>query len=140
MEPARFRVVVGGAARRAHRLSAHGASSSVVMAPRLLTAAAIDRRLAREADDITANAGQVAVLVGRNVERWRRQRGMTQEELALAIRCNRSAVSRWEAGRRLPSLTHLLALGEALGCGAAALLPAGQEGAEEASGHGETRG
>ena len=36
---------------------------------------------------------------------------------------DRTAVSRWEAGERLPSLAHLAALGRALGCGARDLLP-----------------
>ncbi len=126
MEPGRFRVVIGGRTRRAHRAAADGSRRvAAAPSPRLLTAAAIDRRLAAEPVAATTEEDRLAAVIGHNVERWRRARGWTQEDLAQAIGCNRSAVSRWEAGRRLPSLPHLLALGNVLGCGAAALLPDG---------------
>lgn len=126
MDPGRFRVVIGGRARRAHRAAEGARRSAVAPLPRLLTADAIDRRLALE-PVATVTEDRLAIVIGQNVERWRRVRGWTQEDLAGAVGCNRSAVSRWEAGRRLPSLPHLLALGDALGCGAAALLPNGGE-------------
>ncbi len=124
MEPGRFRVVIGGRARRAHRAAADGSRRvAATPSPRLLTAAAIDRRLAAEPVIERTAEDRLAAVIGHNVEERRRSRGWTQEDLARAIGCNRSAISRWEAGRRLPSLPHLLTLGEVLGCGAAALLP-----------------
>ncbi len=126
MEPGWFRVVIGGRTRRAHRAAEGGRRAASVPSPRLLTAGAIDRRLALE-PVTTTTEDRLAAVIGQNVERWRRVRGWTQEDLARVIGCNRSAVSRWEAGRRLPSLPHLLALGDALGCGASALLPGGGE-------------
>ena len=125
MEPGRFRVVIGGRARRAHRAAEGALRATGPLPPRLLTVASIDRRLSREPVSAATTEDRLAIAIGQNVERWRRTRGWTQEDLARAIGCNRSAVSRWEAGRRLPSVPHLLALGDALGCGAAALLPDG---------------
>jgi transcriptional regulator with XRE-family HTH domain len=68
-------------------------------------------------------AGPAARKIGENIERWRRRQGQSQAALAAAIGCDRSVVCRWEAGVRTPTLGHLLALGRALGCGAADLLP-----------------
>ena len=65
----------------------------------------------------------LAVRIGEEIASRRQQLGLSQHELAQAIGCDRSAVSRWEMGLRLPSLPHLIALGRALGCGARALLP-----------------
>jgi transcriptional regulator with XRE-family HTH domain len=62
--------------------------------------------------------------LGANIARWRRLRGLTQRELARRRGCDHSAVSLWEAGKRLPSLVHLVALRRVLGCGAQPLLPA----------------
>ena len=84
-----------------------------------LTAAALDRRAAAE----RGVAAPAARQIGAKIAGWRRRRGMTQAALAATVRCDRSVVCRWEAGLRTPTLGHLLALGRALGCGAAALLP-----------------
>ena len=65
----------------------------------------------------------LAVWIGEEIATRRQELGMSQHELAQAIGCDRSSVSRWEMGLRLPSLPHLIALGRALGCGARALLP-----------------
>ena len=93
----------------------------------VLTATAIDRRL-REVAPLPCTMGEAEVVlartIGAEIARWREARGWSQIELAEMVGCDRSAVSRWEAGRRLPSLSHLVALGQALGCGARALLPA----------------
>ena len=93
----------------------------------VLTAAGIDRRLREVTPLPLAMDGPEMVLaraVGTEVALRREERGWSQIELAGMVGCDRSAVSRWEAGRRLPSLAHLVALGQALGCGARALLPA----------------
>ena len=66
--------------------------------------------------------------LGANIKRWRQRRGLSQAALAAAVGCDRSVVCRWEAGLRTPTLGHLLALGRALGCGAAALLPEEKDG------------
>ena len=46
---------------------------------------------------------------------WREHRGLTQEQLALRIGSTDVSVSRWETGRREPSLSALQAISEALG-------------------------
>ena len=90
-----------------------------------LTARAIDRRLAEKPGPrpMTAEEEALARAVGAEVVRRREGLGLNQTELAARVGCDRSAVSRWEAGERLPSLAHLAALGRALGCGARDLLP-----------------
>jgi ribosome-binding protein aMBF1 (putative translation factor) len=94
-----------------------------------LTAAAIDRRLNPERADpetaegvITVDEEVLMAAVGRQIRQWRHLRGMSQSDLAEAVRCDRSAVCRWESGQRAPSLAHLVALGRALRCPLATLL------------------
>ncbi len=93
----------------------------------VLTATEIDRRLREVAPLPRAMSGAETILarvIGTEVARRREELGWSQIKLAAMVACDRSAVSRWESGRRLPSLPHLVALGQALGCGAPALLPA----------------
>lgn len=94
-----------------------------------LTAAAIDRHLNGERAGPEVAEGVVRideaalmVTIGQRIRQWRRQRGMSQSDLAEAVDCDRSAVCRWETGQRAPSLAHLVAVGRALGCPPAALL------------------
>ena len=65
----------------------------------------------------------LAVEIGVAIATRRQERGLSQAELAAALACDRSAVSRWEMGLRLPTVPHLMAIGQVLGCGARALLP-----------------
>ena len=44
----------------------------------------------------------------------RRERGMSQEELAVKIGVSRQAVSKWENGEAMPDLLKLLALSDVL--------------------------
>ena len=46
----------------------------------------------------------------------RRERGMTQRELAAKIGCYAKDVSRWETGARTPGAESLAKLAAALGC------------------------
>jgi len=66
---------------------------------------------------------RLALAIGAAIAARRQERRMNQADLAQALGCDRSAVSRWEMGLRLPTIPHLLALGRALGCGGRALLP-----------------
>lgn len=95
-----------------------------------LTRAAIDRHLLRDQrppEDVAENVVRVdeaalMVVVGQQI-RWRRQAcGMSQLDLAEVLDCDRSAVCRWETGQRAPTLAHLVAVGQALGCTPAQLL------------------
>ena len=63
--------------------------------------------------------------IGERIARARRARRMTQEGLAGEIGCDRSAIARWEAGSRMPRLSHLLTLCRVLGCAPGSLLPDG---------------
>lgn len=53
---------------------------------------------------------------GTNLQFIRRQRGMTQEELAAKLGVSRQAVSKWESDGALPELEKLAALCELFGC------------------------
>ena len=53
-------------------------------------------------------------LLGRNVRKWRLQRGMTQEQLALDAGMKRSYLSELERGLRNPTVRALTRLAEAL--------------------------
>jgi len=57
----------------------------------------------------------VVQLLGENVRRYRKLRGMTQEQLALETEMERSYVSDLERGTRNPSVKALGRLAEALG-------------------------
>jgi transcriptional regulator with XRE-family HTH domain len=58
---------------------------------------------------------EVAVIVGLNVQRLRRERGISQEELSFRTSCTRGYLSGIENGRRNPSLGVLAVIAEALG-------------------------
>ena len=60
--------------------------------------------------------------IARNLKRLRRQRGLTQEELAARLHVTRQAVSNWERNRNLPELEILLSAAELLGVGVDELL------------------
>ena len=53
--------------------------------------------------------------IARNLKRLRRQKGLTQEELADKLHVTRQAVSNWERNQNLPELEVLLSAAEALG-------------------------
>lgn len=48
--------------------------------------------------------------LGEKLQQLRKQRGMTQEELAAALYVSRTAISKWESGRGLPSIDSLQAI------------------------------
>ena len=60
--------------------------------------------------------------IARNLKCLRRQRGLTQEELAARLHVTRQAVSNWERNRNLPELEILLSAAELLGVGVDELL------------------
>lgn len=53
--------------------------------------------------------------IARNLKRLRRQKGLTQEELADKLHVTRQAVSNWERNQNLPELEVLLSAAEAMG-------------------------
>jgi transcriptional regulator with XRE-family HTH domain len=64
----------------------------------------------------------VVKLLGSNVRRLRRAKGISQEELALDAGMKRSYLSDLERGTRNPTVRALGRLAEALGCDPADLL------------------
>lgn len=53
--------------------------------------------------------------LGEKLQELRRQRGLTQEELAAALFVSRTAISKWESGRGLPSIDSLQAISRYFG-------------------------
>lgn len=66
----------------------------------------------------------VVQLLGVNVRRYRKLRGMTQEQLALEVEMERSYISDLERGTRNPSVRALGRLAQALNVEPKALLDA----------------
>lgn len=56
----------------------------------------------------------IRVLVGLNIQRLRRTRGISQEELSLRADCTRGYLSGVETGRRNPTVVFLAQIAEAL--------------------------
>lgn len=61
------------------------------------------------------NNEELKTRVGANIARMRRERGMTQAELAERISYSDKAVSKWERAESLPDVLTLLSLAEQLG-------------------------
>jgi transcriptional regulator with XRE-family HTH domain len=55
---------------------------------------------------------QLSKTIAERIRELRMRRGLTQDEVAEAIGCHESAVSRWESASRLPPCTDVLALAE----------------------------
>ena len=70
----------------------------------------------------TTEARDLAEAIGRVIYRVRLRVDLSQQQLADRLDVNRSAVSRWERGRRCPTLGHLTLLGELDGRSASSLL------------------
>jgi transcriptional regulator with XRE-family HTH domain len=56
-----------------------------------------------------------AVSLGRQISRWRRAAGLTQEELARRVGTKQSVISRVEAGRSMPSISFIERCAKATG-------------------------
>ena len=68
-----------------------------------------------------------ATKTGSFIAELRRERGLTQRQLAETLLVSDKAVSRWETGRGLPDVENLAALADALGVSVAELLRGPQE-------------
>lgn len=53
--------------------------------------------------------------IGKNIKKYRMEKGMTQDQLAEKLNVTRQAVSNWETGKTRPNLETLSALGEHFG-------------------------
>ena len=62
------------------------------------------------------------IKIGRFIAAIRRERGMTQRELAEAMNLSNRTISKWECGDGLPELANVLPLCELLGVTADELL------------------
>ena len=55
------------------------------------------------------------ITIGENIRRLRREKGMTQEQLAEVLNVTNAAVSKWERGDSLPDITMLFPIAEFFG-------------------------
>lgn len=53
--------------------------------------------------------------ISTRIRQLRHERGLTQEQLGQLCGASKSAVSQWEAGTTLPSLSNIMAMRESLG-------------------------
>ena len=67
---------------------------------------------------------------GVTLRRLRIENGLSQKQLADRLHMERSSVSNWEAGRRIPDAVAISQLAKALGVDAADLLAANEESVE----------
>jgi len=67
------------------------------------------------------------VVIRSNIQNLRSRAGITQEELALAVGVDRSAVAKWETGVAAPRVSLLPAIAEKLQCTIDELLRGGGE-------------
>ena len=56
------------------------------------------------------------MILGKRILQLRKERNMTQEELANILKITRKAVSKWEVGQRQPNLGALQKLADFFGC------------------------
>lgn len=88
-----------------------------------LSGAGIDQTL-RRTTRLPPSGGHdpLAVALGDVVVRARRRARLSQNQLADRLQLDRSAISRWEAGKRFPTLPHLVRFAELTGTTASHLL------------------
>ena len=53
--------------------------------------------------------------IGENIKRYRKMRGLTQNDIALVMKVTCQAVSKWETGDCMPDITRLPLLAKAVG-------------------------
>ncbi len=69
----------------------------------------------------------LAVALGGVIRRVRQQAWLSQRQLATQLGLSRSAISRWESGRRFPTISHLERLGELIDRPASSMLTEAEE-------------
>jgi transcriptional regulator with XRE-family HTH domain len=57
----------------------------------------------------------IRVIIGKNIQRYRRERSLSQEELSFRSESSRAYISGLEAGRRNPTALSLVKFAKALG-------------------------
>ena len=67
---------------------------------------------------------------GETLRRLRMEKGFTQQQLADRLHIDRTSVTKWETGQRLPEVAAVSQIAEALGVDAAALLATAEESVE----------
>ena len=80
-------------------------------------------------------------MVGGNIKKYRRERGMSQEELAKELNVVRQTISKWENGLSVPDAQSITKLAEVFGISVNQLLTIPSDATEsiDTSSHGEQR-
>ena len=71
---------------------------------------------------VETERSELAKRLGRNIMRWRKGLGLTQDQVALKLEVEPETISRFERGVTLPSIPTLARLAEVLGATMAQLL------------------
>lgn len=66
-------------------------------------------------------------VIGVKIKALRRASGMSQADLAELVACDAPVISRYELGKTLPNIEHLIRISTALNVSPAELLPSGQD-------------
>ena len=61
-------------------------------------------------------------MLGQKIQKLRKEKGLSQEDLAEALGISRQAVSKWETGNSYPDTENLIAISALLGCDISALV------------------
>ena len=76
--------------------------------------------------------GGSPMTIGEKIQYYRKQKGLSQEELGQLLTVSRQTVSQWETGQTSPTVDNLVRLKEVLGISVDELLSSGDEVQEEA--------
>ena len=82
------------------------------------------RCIVRTLDLIAKESRRMNASIGETLRRLRMNKGLSQQNLADALHVDRSTVTKWENGRRLPDTIMLVRLSECLGMDLASLMNA----------------
>lgn len=75
-----------------------------------------------QAENLPGQKGRLIMQFSENIQFLRKQKGMTQEELAEQMAVSRQTVSKWESDQSFPETDKLIALCDLFGCSMDALL------------------
>ena len=80
-----------------------------------------------ERNNSSALLNQAGISYGDMIRQYRREKGLSQEELGSLVRVGKNAVGAWEAGRSRPDLSSVPVICEALGISIPAFFGTGEE-------------
>ena len=68
-------------------------------------------------DDMLIRQSQGEAVIGKKIQKYREERGLTRNEFAEMLGCVMPTIQRWESGTRVPDVTMLMHIAKVLGVG-----------------------